>query len=334
MRGELTIGDIFSQRGAGRAAADRGGARRRRDDLRRDRARRANAWHRALDGLGVRRGDRVVVWSSTTLDLVPLFAALARMGAVFAPIGRGAGYRRGHRGDHVGGTLAPRRRRRARRAGRIPGSPHRDTAGPGGGAGPRHVDRRRRTRYLAARRGALGRGRRVERRRDRHRTCTRTIPMSCSSRAAARAGPRARCSRTASTCCGATPVRCSNRAVPWSARTRCGTWERGPSLCSNGRPATRSSSSTPPMPVPSPQPWRATVPPGSMPSRRCGGASWTRARPGQPCPPWRRCGSPTPGTSATPLELLEAIERAAPAAHIRVFYGSTEAGKRGVARPR
>jgi len=32
------------------------------------------------------------------------------------------------------------------------------------------------------------------------------------------------------------------------------------------------------------------------------------------------------GTSATPLELLEAIENALPRAHIRVFYGSTEAG--------
>ena len=32
------------------------------------------------------------------------------------------------------------------------------------------------------------------------------------------------------------------------------------------------------------------------------------------------------GTSATPIELLEAIERVAPHAHLRVFYGSTEAG--------
>jgi acyl-CoA synthetase (AMP-forming)/AMP-acid ligase II len=32
------------------------------------------------------------------------------------------------------------------------------------------------------------------------------------------------------------------------------------------------------------------------------------------------------GTSATPLELLHAIKRAAPRAHVRVFYGSTEAG--------
>jgi acyl-CoA synthetase (AMP-forming)/AMP-acid ligase II len=32
------------------------------------------------------------------------------------------------------------------------------------------------------------------------------------------------------------------------------------------------------------------------------------------------------GTSATPLELLEGIEGAAPDAHIRIFYGSTEAG--------
>jgi acyl-CoA synthetase (AMP-forming)/AMP-acid ligase II len=32
------------------------------------------------------------------------------------------------------------------------------------------------------------------------------------------------------------------------------------------------------------------------------------------------------GTSATPLELLEAMDRALPDAHVRVFYGSTEAG--------
>jgi acyl-CoA synthetase (AMP-forming)/AMP-acid ligase II len=32
------------------------------------------------------------------------------------------------------------------------------------------------------------------------------------------------------------------------------------------------------------------------------------------------------GTSATPLDLLEAIERVAPHAYLRVFYGSTEAG--------
>jgi len=51
----------------------------------------ANRVGRVLAGLGVRRGDRVVVWSSTTLDLVPLFAALAKTGAVFTPIGAGLG---------------------------------------------------------------------------------------------------------------------------------------------------------------------------------------------------------------------------------------------------
>jgi acyl-CoA synthetase (AMP-forming)/AMP-acid ligase II len=36
--------------------------------------------------LGVGRGDRVAVWSNTELDLAPVFAALAKVGAVFAPV--------------------------------------------------------------------------------------------------------------------------------------------------------------------------------------------------------------------------------------------------------
>jgi fatty-acyl-CoA synthase len=39
----------------------------------------------ALRGFGVRRGDRVAVWCATSLDLVPLFAACAQIGAVFMP---------------------------------------------------------------------------------------------------------------------------------------------------------------------------------------------------------------------------------------------------------
>jgi acyl-CoA synthetase (AMP-forming)/AMP-acid ligase II len=35
---------------------------------------------------GIDRGDRVAVWSGTTLDVVPLFAALAKLGAVFVPL--------------------------------------------------------------------------------------------------------------------------------------------------------------------------------------------------------------------------------------------------------
>jgi acyl-CoA synthetase (AMP-forming)/AMP-acid ligase II len=44
---------------------------------------RSNQVRRAL---GVARGDRVAVWSNTDLDLAPVFAALAKAGAVFAPV--------------------------------------------------------------------------------------------------------------------------------------------------------------------------------------------------------------------------------------------------------
>ena len=45
----------------------------------------ANAHAAALADLGVGHGDRVVMWSATSLDAVPVFAALAKLGAVFAP---------------------------------------------------------------------------------------------------------------------------------------------------------------------------------------------------------------------------------------------------------
>lgn len=41
---------------------------------------------RALRELGVGRGDRVVVWADTSLDVFPLFAATSKIGAVFAPL--------------------------------------------------------------------------------------------------------------------------------------------------------------------------------------------------------------------------------------------------------
>ena len=44
----------------------------------------AHALRRSAD-VGVRHGDRVVLWSNTSLDAVPVFAALAKLGAVFAP---------------------------------------------------------------------------------------------------------------------------------------------------------------------------------------------------------------------------------------------------------
>ena len=45
----------------------------------------ANQHAHVLRDLGVGHRDRVVMWSSTTLDAVPLFAAVAKVGAVFAP---------------------------------------------------------------------------------------------------------------------------------------------------------------------------------------------------------------------------------------------------------
>ncbi len=42
------------------------------------------AW--ALRALGVGHGDRVVSWADTSLDVLPLFVALAKLGAVFAPL--------------------------------------------------------------------------------------------------------------------------------------------------------------------------------------------------------------------------------------------------------
>ncbi|MFM8305181.1 MAG: class I adenylate-forming enzyme family protein [Actinomycetota bacterium] len=45
----------------------------------------ANAHAHALRRAGVGHGDRVVLWSATAIDAVPLFAALAKIGAVFAP---------------------------------------------------------------------------------------------------------------------------------------------------------------------------------------------------------------------------------------------------------
>ena len=49
--------------------------------------RRANQVAHTLRGQGFGHGDRVVVWSATSLDTLPLFVALAKLGAVFAPIG-------------------------------------------------------------------------------------------------------------------------------------------------------------------------------------------------------------------------------------------------------
>jgi fatty-acyl-CoA synthase len=45
-----------------------------------------NALGHALHKAGIRRGDRVACWSDTTLEVLPVFVALAKLGAVFAPL--------------------------------------------------------------------------------------------------------------------------------------------------------------------------------------------------------------------------------------------------------
>jgi acyl-CoA synthetase (AMP-forming)/AMP-acid ligase II len=82
--GQLLIGDVF--RGAVRAAPSRMAAALGEESLsfgELDAA--ANRTARALrPRVGV--GSRVALWSATTLESVPLFAALAKMGAVFVPL--------------------------------------------------------------------------------------------------------------------------------------------------------------------------------------------------------------------------------------------------------
>jgi acyl-CoA synthetase (AMP-forming)/AMP-acid ligase II len=82
---DLLIGDLF--RNAARAVPDRDAATLGEESLTfREIDRRANGVAGALRRMDVSRGDRVVVWSATSLDLVPLFAGLAKLGAVFVPL--------------------------------------------------------------------------------------------------------------------------------------------------------------------------------------------------------------------------------------------------------
>ncbi len=81
----LVIGDIF--RNAARAVPHRPAAALGDDVLTfAEIDARADQMARALAARGVRRGHRVLCWTGTTLDAVPLFAALARMGAAYCPL--------------------------------------------------------------------------------------------------------------------------------------------------------------------------------------------------------------------------------------------------------
>lgn len=85
MRSDLLIGDVF--RTAARAAPQRVAAWRGDDSITfAELERRGNQVAHALAKLGVKHSDLVVAWSDTSLDLLPLFVALAKLGAVFAPM--------------------------------------------------------------------------------------------------------------------------------------------------------------------------------------------------------------------------------------------------------
>lgn len=82
---ELRVGAVFSN--AARAVPDRVAAAHDGETLtfgELDAA--ANRLCRALAAAGVGRGDRVAVWAAPSLSVVGIFAALAKLGAVFVPL--------------------------------------------------------------------------------------------------------------------------------------------------------------------------------------------------------------------------------------------------------
>jgi fatty-acyl-CoA synthase len=81
----LTIGSVF--RNAARAVPDRPAAALGDEMLTFGQIdARADQLAHALAARGLLRGDRVLCWTGTTLDAIPLFAALARIGAVYCPL--------------------------------------------------------------------------------------------------------------------------------------------------------------------------------------------------------------------------------------------------------
>jgi len=46
----------------------------------------ANRVAHTLNGMGVGHGDRVAWWGDTSLEALPIFFALAKLGAIFAPV--------------------------------------------------------------------------------------------------------------------------------------------------------------------------------------------------------------------------------------------------------
>lgn len=85
MRSELLIGEVFTN--AARAVPARTAVAVGGDAL--DFATlesSSNRLARRLGALGVHRGTRLATWTSTTIDMVPLFAAVSKLGAVLVPL--------------------------------------------------------------------------------------------------------------------------------------------------------------------------------------------------------------------------------------------------------
>jgi fatty-acyl-CoA synthase len=81
---QLLVGDVF--RNAARAVPDRLAAVEGESTLTfAELDRQGNRMARAIADTGTARGDRVVVWCDTHLEVAPLFVALAKLGAAFAP---------------------------------------------------------------------------------------------------------------------------------------------------------------------------------------------------------------------------------------------------------
>ena len=81
---DLLIGDVF--RTGARSVPDRiAAAMGERRLTYRELGQQSNRVAHVLRDLGVGHQDRVVMWSNTTLDAIPVFAAAAKLGAVFAP---------------------------------------------------------------------------------------------------------------------------------------------------------------------------------------------------------------------------------------------------------
>ena len=199
--------------------------------LRRDRTGRQPDRARHCSHTGIGRGDRVLWWGDTSLDGDPDLRGLreGRRGvraAERAGVARGGAPGRGAtRGRRSCSAGMPMRMTTSTIA---PGSSLTASASPTASTG--------RTTSRARGRGPTW-------------TSTSAIRTSSSSPAAAPAGPRASCCRTAPTGCGRSSARPAPRAAAAPcACSRCSTWPDGRSRSVRGRPADPCTSSGSPMP--------------------------------------------------------------------------------------